>query len=61
LAAILGLGFPPFTGGPFRYIDARGASEINEILSRLNKQHGSRFEPAQLLTEKADKQETFYD
>jgi 3-hydroxyacyl-CoA dehydrogenase/enoyl-CoA hydratase/carnithine racemase len=60
LAAILGLGFPPFTGGPFRYIDARGASEINEILSRLNKQLGSRFEPAQLLTEKADKQSTFY-
>ncbi len=61
LAAILGLGFPPFTGGPFRYIDARGAAEINETLNLLSKQHGSRFEPAQLLTDKADKDERFYD
>jgi len=61
LAAILGLGFPPFTGGPFRYIDDRGAKEINDVLNRLSKQHGSRFEPAQLLTEKAEKQASFYD
>lgn len=60
LAAILGLGFPPFTGGPFRYIDARGASEIHETLNRLAKQHGNRFEPAQLLADKAEQQGSFY-
>lgn len=60
LAAILGLGFPPFTGGPFRYIDTRGAQEICETLNRLAKQHGNRFDPAQLLTEKAAAEELFY-
>ncbi|KAA3641855.1 MAG: fatty acid oxidation complex subunit alpha FadJ [Proteobacteria bacterium] len=60
LAAILGLGFPPFTGGPFRYIDARGASEITEILNNLSRQHDNRFEPAQLLTNKATNNERFY-
>ncbi len=60
LAAILGLGFPPFTGGPFRYIDARGAKDISETLNRLAKQYGSRFESAQLLAEKAAAEARFY-
>jgi len=53
LAAILGLGFPPFTGGPFSYIDHQGADEILKILQSLNEQHGKRFEPADLLVKHA--------
>ncbi len=60
LAAILGLGFPPFTGGPFGYIDTRGAGDICETLHHLAQQHGSRFEPAQLLQDKADKNQPFH-
>ncbi|MGH7676834.1 MAG: fatty acid oxidation complex subunit alpha FadJ [Gemmatimonadaceae bacterium] len=33
IGAVFGLGFPPFRGGPFRYIDAMG---IENILSRLD-------------------------
>ncbi|MCX7545981.1 3-hydroxyacyl-CoA dehydrogenase NAD-binding domain-containing protein [Marinicella gelatinilytica] len=60
LAAILGLGFPPFTGGPFRYIDSRGAADIVETLQSLARQHGIRFEPAKLLTQKAEQSESFH-
>lgn len=60
LAAILGLGFPPFTGGPFRYIDSRGAADIVETLQSLARQHGIRFEPAKLLMQKAEQSESFH-
>jgi 3-hydroxyacyl-CoA dehydrogenase/enoyl-CoA hydratase/3-hydroxybutyryl-CoA epimerase len=49
LAAILGLGFPPFRGGPFRHVDALGASAIVARLEELAGRHGPRFSPAPLL------------
>lgn len=61
LGAILGLGFPPFLGGPFRYADAMGSSTMLERLEGLEKQHGPRFKPADLLREKAASGMAFYD
>ena len=29
------IGFPPFLGGPFRYMDTIGAGEVAAILQRL--------------------------
>ncbi len=49
LAAILGLGFPPFTGGPFSFVDAKGADHILNTLKDLEKLHGLRFKAADLL------------
>lgn len=49
LAAILGLGFPPFRGGPFRHVDALGAAAVVARLEELAARHGSRFSPAPLL------------
>lgn len=60
LGAILGLGFPPFLGGPFRYIDKTGVGEINQILSNLQKHYGIRFKAADLLTDMKSKNKTFY-
>ncbi|MCF6319958.1 MAG: 3-hydroxyacyl-CoA dehydrogenase NAD-binding domain-containing protein, partial [Proteobacteria bacterium] len=59
LAAILGLGFPPFTGGPFSYIDATGADEIVKLLKSLEKEHGLRFKPSTLLTKHAKNNKIF--
>lgn len=51
LGAILGLGFPPFRGGPFRHVDSFGREAISASLRALTEKLGRRFEPAQLLTE----------
>lgn len=57
LGAILGLGFPPFTGGPFRYIDQVGVQVIVDRLNKFTEKFGPRFKPAGILEEcsKADK------
>ena len=60
LGAVFGLGFPPFRGGPFRYVDAEGPAAVQSRLTRLAQQHGSRFEPSSLLTEHADAGTNFH-
>lgn len=60
LGAILGLGFPPFLGGPFRYIDREGADLIKNRMEILEEKLGARFKPADLLVKKAKKKERFY-
>lgn len=60
LGAVMGLGFPPFLGGPFRYIDRLGADEIVKRLEILEGQHGPRFTPADILKEHAKKKKNFH-
>jgi len=60
IGAIFGLGFPPFLGGPFRYMDTLGATTVIEKLATLEKQHGKRFQAAPVLVELAKKDKTFY-
>jgi 3-hydroxyacyl-CoA dehydrogenase/enoyl-CoA hydratase/3-hydroxybutyryl-CoA epimerase len=50
LGAVFGMGFPPFRGGPLRMIEAQGAADVAEALTRLEEKHGSRFAPAEALT-----------
>ncbi|HYK97938.1 MAG TPA: 3-hydroxyacyl-CoA dehydrogenase NAD-binding domain-containing protein [Candidatus Acidoferrales bacterium] len=45
LGAVLGLGFPPFLGGPFRYADARGPA-LRELLRSLADRYGSHYSPS---------------
>jgi 3-hydroxyacyl-CoA dehydrogenase/enoyl-CoA hydratase/3-hydroxybutyryl-CoA epimerase len=54
LGAVFGLGFPPFRGGPFRYVDQEGAATTHTRLERLTRQHGDRFTPAPLLAKHAE-------
>jgi len=53
VGAIFGLGFPPFLGGPFRYLDHLGARFAVEVLERLATKHGERFRPAEVLRDLA--------
>jgi 3-hydroxyacyl-CoA dehydrogenase / enoyl-CoA hydratase / 3-hydroxybutyryl-CoA epimerase len=60
LGAILGLGFPPFLGGPFRAVDRLGLPQVSDTMKRLNDNVGARFKPADLLIELANKNQTFH-
>jgi len=61
IGAIFGLGFPPFRGGPFRYVDTLGAQQVVDILNDLAATHGVRFKPAQILVDYAKSGKKFYD
>jgi len=60
IGAVFGLGFPPFRGGPFRYIDSVGAGHVVERLQALAEEHGGRFQPAPSLVEHAQSRERYY-
>jgi len=60
VGAVFGIGFPPFRGGPFRYVDTIGAASIVRQLQELNTRFPPRFEAAELLVEMATSGKTFY-
>lgn len=54
IGAVFGLGFPPFHGGPFRYLDAYGADKFVERMEKLHETiGGERFVPCQMLLDYA--------
>jgi 3-hydroxyacyl-CoA dehydrogenase/enoyl-CoA hydratase/3-hydroxybutyryl-CoA epimerase len=61
IGAIFGIGFPPFRGGPFRYMDSLGCAEVVGQLRGYAKEHGERYEPAPLLVEMANEGRSFYN
>ncbi|WP_299496252.1 fatty acid oxidation complex subunit alpha FadJ [uncultured Shewanella sp.] len=61
VGAIFGIGFPPFLGGPFRYIDTLGAGKLVSILNDYQGQFGSRFEPCQMLLNMAENKSRFFE
>ncbi|MBT8492880.1 MAG: fatty acid oxidation complex subunit alpha FadJ, partial [Deltaproteobacteria bacterium] len=60
IGAIFGLGFPPFRGGPFRFVDAVGARRVVELLDLYRDKHGGRFEAAPALRKLAENGGRFY-
>ena len=60
IGAIFGIGFPPFLGGPLRYIDKVGAKSVVAQLSQWAEQHGERYAPCQALVTMAENDESYY-
>lgn len=61
VGAILGLGFPPFRGGPFHYIDSAGAQTLVDVMKRLRDKGMQRFTPAPMLVDMAKRGKKFYN
>jgi 3-hydroxyacyl-CoA dehydrogenase/enoyl-CoA hydratase/3-hydroxybutyryl-CoA epimerase len=60
VGAVFGIGFPPFRGGPFRYMDSLGVKIVVQRLEDLNARFPGRFEPADILLEMARRNQSFY-
>ena len=60
IGSVFGIGFPPFRGGPFRYMDEMGIGALVAKLEKLASERGDRYQPAPLLKEMAEQQRRFY-
>lgn len=60
IGAIFGIGFPPFLGGPFRYMDSLGIEHVVQQLNQWKASYGERFSPCQRLIDMATNGEKFY-
>jgi 3-hydroxyacyl-CoA dehydrogenase/enoyl-CoA hydratase/3-hydroxybutyryl-CoA epimerase len=60
IGAVFGIGFPPFRGGPFRWIDAVGVGKVVDALEDLSARFAPRFTPCDLLVSMARRGERFY-
>ncbi|WP_259366849.1 fatty acid oxidation complex subunit alpha FadJ [Colwellia sp. BRX8-7] len=60
IGAIFGIGFPPFLGGPFHYIDTLGAEVIVNKLNLWSSELGERFKPCQALITMAETGNKYY-
>ncbi|BBL79810.1 crotonase [Rubrobacter xylanophilus] len=60
VGAVFGLGFAPFRGGPFWYLDTMGLDRALVKLNNLRSAYGERFTPPALLEERAASGKGFY-
>ena len=60
IGAVFGIGYPPFRGGPLRYMDTLGAAPVVERLEQLEDRYGPRFAPAPALRRMAESGARFH-
>ncbi|BDU35565.1 fatty acid oxidation complex subunit alpha FadB [Vibrio nigripulchritudo] len=59
MALVYGLGFPPFRGGVFRYLDSIGIAEF-VAMAKPYADLGAMYQPPQMLIDMAERGESFY-
>ena len=60
IGALFGIGFPPFLGGPFQYMDKIGAITVVSKLTQWQAEFGERFTPCDALVKMAEQSDSFY-
>ncbi|MFQ3199176.1 MAG: 3-hydroxyacyl-CoA dehydrogenase/enoyl-CoA hydratase/3-hydroxybutyryl-CoA epimerase, partial [Paraglaciecola sp.] len=60
VGAIFGIGFPPFLGGPCRYMDTLGIPHVVARLEYYQQQFGGKFTPADSLKTMVAEGKNFY-
>jgi 3-hydroxyacyl-CoA dehydrogenase/enoyl-CoA hydratase/3-hydroxybutyryl-CoA epimerase len=61
IGSVFGVGFPPFRGGPFKYIDQCGAAHVLDRMKKLQSNYGPRFTPAKTLEQMASSGKKFFE
>lgn len=59
LGAVFGIGFLPFTGGPFRYINQRGVKNVVDRMNELKDKYGPKYTPRPMLVDMANSGKLF--
>ena len=59
IGAVFGIGFLPWSGGPFSYMNQIGISTILERMKYYQNIYGNKFEPRPMLVKMAEKDEKF--
>ncbi|CAM2795920.1 fatty acid oxidation complex subunit alpha FadJ [Vibrio rarus] len=60
IGAIFGIGFPPFSGGPFRFMDTYGLAKLTDKMRQFEVTYGERFRPYQGLVDRVESGTNFY-
>jgi 3-hydroxyacyl-CoA dehydrogenase/enoyl-CoA hydratase/3-hydroxybutyryl-CoA epimerase len=60
VGAVLGIGFPPHLGGPFRYMDRQGIDWVVDSLDKLAASVGPRYRPPDNLRQMLVTNQKFY-
>jgi 3-hydroxyacyl-CoA dehydrogenase/enoyl-CoA hydratase/3-hydroxybutyryl-CoA epimerase len=60
IGAIFGIGFPPFLGGPFNYMDSLGIAHVVSRLEHYASEYSDKYAPAKILVSMRDEGTTFY-
>jgi 3-hydroxyacyl-CoA dehydrogenase/enoyl-CoA hydratase/3-hydroxybutyryl-CoA epimerase len=59
IGAVFGIGFLPWSGGPFSYMNQVGISTILDRMKHYQNLYGNKFEPRPMLVKMAEKNEKF--
>ncbi|OYD25208.1 fatty acid oxidation complex subunit alpha FadJ [Oceanimonas baumannii] len=60
IGAVFGIGFPPFTGGPFHYMHQQSIANIVAKMEEYSRKYGERFKPCEPLLEMAKQGQSYY-